>query len=1425
MARIETYNFDTNLSLDDFVIGSDADNINVTRNYKLSGVFSTFKSSLDLASIEYTFSDGTDPDLDETDEGYFTTNSNQTSAPAVVTININGIDGQGQDISSLVSVVSAQPSSFVLRLYKPSATGQVFYFAINSITSTATGFSLDVSNFVGSNDLVDATTYSLVFDLAGVPSIYSETDPVFTASDAASITASQISNWDEAYSWGDHSLEGYLVSADIAGLIGLSDLSVTQNSASGNGTLTYSNVTGVFTYTPPDLSSYITSESDPIFTASAASGITTVNINQWNEAYGWGDHSLEGYITSESDPVFSASEAATITSTDTTNWNAAYSWGDHASIGYLLQTDIDTLAELNTIVTDATLIDSATIDTLNEFNAFITDGDFVDTVNNQYTIGGEKTFTGAVQLFDGRVGVQTPVFGGSRLGDSGFQTPTIDLQSINFKDSSQLTALAMFFSAVGGSDGYVTTMKNFVDDVNVISIAGLGTATAFGEASREVESTIGLRNDFSGGEFYVLDMFNNDYDAATEVATGMGWVAIHGGGATAKEVGLWRYDTTTYTPIWELSSSNVWNFGSAVTVQIDGNDVLTSADGNFADFVDISSTQTITGQKTFTASDGDAVYIEGAAPSIGFTDTAGTTTDNWWILNDGGALSFRGNNDRTTVIARIENDGTFYSTNFQASSRLQGVGDIIAGSSELTSSSANLQVNGFQRTGNIYLHSGGNTPTLTRSADYLSNTDSGTLQWTRDGIGTSTIWHEGNDGASSGLDADLLDGDEGSTYIQNYPQLNTTTGYFESNGGVQGDIGYQLASGNNYGGSLPNTFMGLWVFMGDGDQRTFVLAKQNESYNYWLGTVDSDSPLSVTYHKIWTEGSQGSGTGMDADTVDSLEASQFLRSDTSDSMTGSLTVSGNVTSGSSTSSSFTQMGVTRMDISTADYGEIYFAMDANDQSGYITNQVNDSTAANELFTINFGGSNATDPQWGVYNGSSYDYYDFITEKTTSANFYNFPSTSNISFNFDNAAISDQGATFRYEYSDSNMLTGTGFGFQILGHNGSTAPRLEVEGAIYSGSSITAVNRLSSAGLDIIDSGTAIDVQTSASQWALRTDTNGANFSGVFFSSGGSGYLLSRTSSGNLGVDLRPFETSKLYGNILEIYGASPRVRFLEQSSSAEADVFDTGENTADWTALVDSGNFDIREDNVTNTRFRISSGGEINAYNNVLINSGGNLQFVSSGSILNHHSSASRDKIRVWNSSFYTIGMDSGYTYGGLNSDFAMTFQMNNDNDRGWWWGDDQHTDAQGAMALTTEGRLTVAEYMRLGYGQTDTTSPGTTYRLQVNGDIEADDFVLSSDERYKDKIEDVEVKGIDARWRTYVMKDSPDVMRHGVIAQELEEFHPEFVVTGEDGYKGVRYTDLLVAKMAEKDKQIESLEKRVQRLEGLIMNIVPSMN
>jgi hypothetical protein len=51
-----------------------------------------------------------------------------------------------------------------------------------------------------------------------------ETDPVFAASTAAGIDSTDITNWDTAYGWGDHSTEGYLTTL---ALDGLSDVDVT----------------------------------------------------------------------------------------------------------------------------------------------------------------------------------------------------------------------------------------------------------------------------------------------------------------------------------------------------------------------------------------------------------------------------------------------------------------------------------------------------------------------------------------------------------------------------------------------------------------------------------------------------------------------------------------------------------------------------------------------------------------------------------------------------------------------------------------------------------------------------------------------------------------------------------------------------------------------------------------------------------------------------------------------------------------------------------------------------------------------------------------------------------------------------------------------------------------------------------------------
>jgi hypothetical protein len=190
-------------------------------------------------------------------------------------------------------------------------------------------------------------------------SLGAETDPVYTASPSSSITENNINNWNTAYSWGDHALEGYISTTTLAGgdltgtypdpeiavgavdgdkiaQMGATDGQVLkwtgtewepQNDIGGGSgddwgtqvvetdqTLDGSGVTGdeltiahqgatdgqvliwnTGSWAPADIS--LGAESDPVYTASPSSSITENNINNWNTAYGWGDHALEGYIS------------------------------------------------------------------------------------------------------------------------------------------------------------------------------------------------------------------------------------------------------------------------------------------------------------------------------------------------------------------------------------------------------------------------------------------------------------------------------------------------------------------------------------------------------------------------------------------------------------------------------------------------------------------------------------------------------------------------------------------------------------------------------------------------------------------------------------------------------------------------------------------------------------------------------------------------------------------------------------------------------------------------------------------------------------------------------------------------------------------------------------------------------------------------
>ena len=174
----------------------------------------------------------------------------------------------------------------------------------------------DTYTFGGVTWTWDGTTWKV---LGRFQFTSSETDPVFSASPSANILQQNITNWNSAYGWGDHSGAGYLTS--IGSISSHSD--VTIATLQDGQLLKYSVANSTWeNWNPNYLTSY--TETDPIFAASPAGGITGTNIANWNTAYNWGDHASAGYLTAESDTLATVTGRGATTTTDITTTGKLY---------------------------------------------------------------------------------------------------------------------------------------------------------------------------------------------------------------------------------------------------------------------------------------------------------------------------------------------------------------------------------------------------------------------------------------------------------------------------------------------------------------------------------------------------------------------------------------------------------------------------------------------------------------------------------------------------------------------------------------------------------------------------------------------------------------------------------------------------------------------------------------------------------------------------------------------------------------------------------------------------------------------------------------------------------------------------------------------------------------------------------------------
>lgn len=220
-------------------------------------------------------------------------------------------------------------------------------------------------DFLASGDNVS----ELVND-AGYLTSFSETDPIFVAHVAYSILAGDITTWDEAYSWGDHALVGYLTTYTETD---------TLDSVTTRGAVTANNITvGDLTVSGDLLVSGTT---------------TTINTEEINLA--------DNIITLNSNATGPATENAGLIIERGDDINRGFRWNETDNI-WEIQKDDNAYYEIEVVdptgkIHKETITDDATV--THNFNTYDIKVQMYDTVTYEiYYTDWERSSVNAIDI-------------------------------------------------------------------------------------------------------------------------------------------------------------------------------------------------------------------------------------------------------------------------------------------------------------------------------------------------------------------------------------------------------------------------------------------------------------------------------------------------------------------------------------------------------------------------------------------------------------------------------------------------------------------------------------------------------------------------------------------------------------------------------------------------------------------------------------------------------------------------------------------------------------------------------------------------------------------------------------------------------------------------------------------------------------------
>ena len=216
-----------------------------------------------------------------------------------------------------------------------AATGNVETFADDTLTynpSTAlmSGVNISgVSTGLSGNPNISVSNLTV----SGTANFTSTGDATFTGGITTGAGSSGSTQWNAAYSWGDHSSQGYLVAGSLAniGINTFQDVDTATAAPTNGQALIWDSTAG--RWKPGNAAT--AAETDPVFAASPAGSITLTKLSEWNAAYGWGDHGAAGYLTSVALPNLTDVTIATLTAGDLLKYNSSTSQWENFTPTYL----------------------------------------------------------------------------------------------------------------------------------------------------------------------------------------------------------------------------------------------------------------------------------------------------------------------------------------------------------------------------------------------------------------------------------------------------------------------------------------------------------------------------------------------------------------------------------------------------------------------------------------------------------------------------------------------------------------------------------------------------------------------------------------------------------------------------------------------------------------------------------------------------------------------------------------------------------------------------------------------------------------------------------------------------------------------------------------------------------------------------------